>query len=465
MAYPVIQVDSNNGSDTCSNASIRGTNASTDGTGLVVTLDGSPDLSGVAIDGSAWIQVLDATAGARNFGKITAIDNTAKTITVSDAFGISLSGLIWAINQTLASLNHTNSRKLFDNNSAAGDAMPGWVINLNDGHTETITSTITIRRSGDMISGPIILASDYTTTRPVITSNFNNSVFNINTSVDYIRIGKFQGIGPGTGSTSSRLINVTNNNSGLLFEDLIIGNSATTNGFAVGINLANGATGRGIIKNVEIKYCSTGIIIGMSAFRLSYLNIHDCIVGVNFSWSNILADISHSLIHHNSGDGIQCFSSVHIFIKHCTIDNNGGDGIEFTGNAAGWLIYATIIESCQITNNGGYAINFTGTGISDEYIANSVSRIFNINHYSNTSGFSNYNLAIAEGTQNIDPQYTDAANGDYTIGDNTKALGYPNDDFQGLNIRSYMDIGALQREEQGSGGSLIHPGMNGGLRA
>lgn len=453
MAYPVIPVDSATGSDVCGNAAIRGTAASSDGGGTTITLDGSPDLSGVATDGSAWFQWLHSSAGARNFSKITGKDNTAKTVTLAHAVTGSTSGQTWGINQTLASLNHANSRKLFENNSAAGDAMPGWTVQLQNGHAETITSTITFRRSGDLTDGRIAVTSNFTTTRPVLTSTVNSSMLSITTSVGLIEVSRLHAIGPGTGSTSSRAIGVVNNNSGMLFEDLVIGNSATTDGFAVGISCGNGATGRGFIKNVEVKFCTTGISDGMSAMRMTHINVHHCTTGVIFSWVNILMDLSHSLIHHNSGDGVQVSSGINVSIRHCTIDNNGGDGIEFNANAADWLAYSLHIDSCQITNNGGYALNFTGTGISDAYIAASTSRIFNCNHYLNTSGFSNYNLAFAEGTQNVDPEYVDASTGDYRIGAATKALGFPTGDFPGAasGVRSFMDIGAAQRQEPASG--------------
>ena len=158
MALPVILVNSATGSDSAASGAgpataLTGSSASTSGTGLVVTLDGSPNLSGVATDGSHVIYLNDSTANARNFGKITAADNTAKTVTVSDAFGLSLSGKSWAIGGVRASINANGSEKLWSTSgSTAGDVMPGWTVRMQSGHAES-GALITMRRGGNLTAG------------------------------------------------------------------------------------------------------------------------------------------------------------------------------------------------------------------------------------------------------------------------------------------------------------------------
>src|SRR5262245_38170373 len=116
MPLPTILVDSTTGSDTAASGAgpataLTGSAASTSADGLTVTLDGSPDLTNVATDGSHAVFLNDSTAGARNFGKITAKDNVAKTVTVTNAFGASLSGKSWAIGGKRASIGSTTSTK------------------------------------------------------------------------------------------------------------------------------------------------------------------------------------------------------------------------------------------------------------------------------------------------------------------------------------------------------------------
>lgn len=66
------------------------------------------------------------------------------------------------------------------------------------------------------------------------------------------------------------------------------------------------------------------------------------------------------------------------------------------------------------------------------------------------------------GNVNLDPQFTDAANDDFTIGTNLKGIGFPSS-WEGLSITGYPDIGAVQRQEQEgtpSGGGGTKPNLD-----
>ncbi len=168
MAFPVVKVDSTAGgaSDTaCSGAgpstALTGTAGATDGAGTTVTLDSGTVLTGVDTTGLHVIYLADTTAGHRRFSRITGTAGSGgatPTVTVADAYTINLTGKSWAIGGTRATVAGAVSLLLFDNNSAAGDAMPGWVVEMQSGHAETgLTATINLRRAGDTTSGPIIL--------------------------------------------------------------------------------------------------------------------------------------------------------------------------------------------------------------------------------------------------------------------------------------------------------------------
>src|SRR5262245_26848761 len=100
MGLPIIRFNSSTGSDTAASGAGPGdgttggstlsgaSNGSTNATGLIVTVP-SADLTNVLTDGSHVIYLADATAGNRNFGKITAKANSgtaSANVTVSDAF-------------------------------------------------------------------------------------------------------------------------------------------------------------------------------------------------------------------------------------------------------------------------------------------------------------------------------------------------------------------------------------------
>ena len=75
-AYPTVVFDVANGANAPSASgagpatALTGTSASTDAAGTVVTLDGSPDLSGVATNGSHVIYLNDTTSGNRRWSSI-----------------------------------------------------------------------------------------------------------------------------------------------------------------------------------------------------------------------------------------------------------------------------------------------------------------------------------------------------------------------------------------------------------
>lgn len=138
-AYPIIKFDSDNGATAPSvsgagpTTAITGTSASTDSGGTVVTLDGSPDLSGVAIDGSHVIYLDDTTTGNRRWAAINAKDDGADTVTVEQAFAGTLSGLSWAIGGELDGLDAPAHRLLWRNNGSTGDAAADWAFEFEAG--------------------------------------------------------------------------------------------------------------------------------------------------------------------------------------------------------------------------------------------------------------------------------------------------------------------------------------------
>ena len=196
MARPQIQYNNSSGSDTAASGAgpataITGSNAySGDGAGggtqTVINLSGdTPDLSGVATDGSAAIY-LATSSGDRHLFQITAVDDGADTVTVEIAPDNSIdtgSEVSWAIG---------GKRKTLDNDTTQPDwydARHGWHFVLEgDGTVYSISSEIQMPNgTGDHTYGPVVFrSSDPGTVQPVIdrTGNFN-SVYNNGGRVEF----------------------------------------------------------------------------------------------------------------------------------------------------------------------------------------------------------------------------------------------------------------------------------------
>lgn len=473
MALPVILVNSATGSDSAASGAgpataLTGTSAATDGAGTLVTLDGSPDLSGVATDGSHVIYLDDSTSGARNFGKITAKDDGAKTVTVGTAFGLSLSGKSWAIGGKRATIAGTNSLKLFDNNSAAGDALPGWTVEMESGHAETIASTFNIRRDGDLASGNITLRGTAgAATPPILTFSNNGQAITLANNLNSIALRAFELKNTNATKTASVGVRVTGSSADYVhFDGLKIADA--TNNFATPITSISNASAT--ITNCEIGYAAG---VGIDTTTETIVNncyIHDC---TSHGISGTASKFDNNLIVRNGGDGINTTYSTpqqNMSIVGNVIHGNAGDGIELTQNVR----FSGSIKNNALTYNGGYGLKFHAS-MTAAGLAAGPTQVLNNGHYANSSGFCSVTGA-GVGSVNADPSaagtsaandYQNASGGsNFMVGTAFKALGYPvagtNAFALNSDTNSYVDIGP-QRLESGGGGSVANRGiMSGG---
>lgn len=125
-------------------------------------------------------------------------------------------------------------------------------------------------------------------------------------------------------------------------------------------------------------------------------------------------------------------------IINCTAYNCTNDGIRLNTNP----ITMTMVINCTLHSNGGYAINCqNGTQVVNDKRRS----IWLTNNAYNSSTL--YNAVTAPSDHlNVDSQFTDAANGNFAVGSNLKANGKPSV-FRSGNVTSYVDIGAVQRQE------------------
>lgn len=454
MAFPVILVDSATGSDSQASGAgpataLFGTgDASTDGAGTTVTLTAGTDLTNVLTDGSHVIYLADATAGARNFGKITGkagSGGATPTVTVANAFGLSLSGKSWAIGGRRASLfSDSNSYKLVENNGGNGDLLPGWIVELQSGHTETRSSDINLRRAGDTTDGQIVVRGA-SGTMPVVTLSGAGTelIFRNN----YWCLKDFHLAG--SGGATNAMVDASVPGGGIRIEGLKISGFSGT--------LIDGTASGGIrIMNVigcELDGGATGVRVTQNA-RVIGNYLHGQTSNAIESPSSALTGltIASNLIVGAGGDGIKLtqtrtdqFSGVAII--HNTIDDCTGDGIDYTGDNDG--LHSLTIYNNILSNNGGYGINFASLTAAKVLARGPF--ISNNNTYNNTSGASNLS-GVLQNDPGLDPTFTNAAGEDYSIGTNLKAQGYPEVAFPGSATTSYVDIGAAQREEPAGGG-------------
>lgn len=223
-----------------------------------------------------------------------------------------------------------------------------------------------------------------------------------------------------SGSVGRSAIDCTEAGTRVLFNEL-----SSTAGNAVD---AGGGAGNGthIIGNY-IHDSTAGIITGTAEFATIAFNIIDtCTTGIQI----------------NSG-------VIGIIIINNTL-YNGTTGISLP---------ATTGTRSTVLNN---IISTFTTGASANALTDS--NYFDYNNFHN-NGTARTNVTAGAGDIALDPSFTNAASGDFTVGANMKAVAFPGI-FSGALTTGYLDIGAVQRVEPtgGSGGGIRLAG-HGGLAA
>lgn len=160
--------------------------------------------------------------------------------------------------------------------------------------------------------------------------------------------------------------------------------------------------------------------------------------GVKHSGSGELI-LVNCLAYANAGPGIQeTMASTSILMLNCTSANNTGP------NGHGLDIVDGGVNSMTIMNNI-FAGN-AGYGILKA--ANTRYQVIDRNAFYNNALGAMSNLTIGPNDVTLDPQFVNAAGGNFAIGTNLRAAGSPGL-FPGGLSQGYLDLGAVQRQEQG----------------
>lgn len=466
MALPTILVNASTGSDSLASGAgptvaITGTSGATNGAGTTVTVDAGTNISGVATDGSAVLYFADTTSGARNFAKITGISGSGGAtpqFTVAEALALSASGKSWAVGGKRASIGSTTSRKLFEHPSSAnGDLMPGWIIEMQSGHTETITSRITWRRAGDTTSGPVILRGAAGGTRPVITCNFDDIAFNLRNLYQQMKFMSLVHTGTNTNSTAIDLGGTVNS---CYIEDIKM-----TTGWNKGINNLQGST----VKLCEIANTTSNAITNISqndGTKILDCYIHDITgIGIILNGGAGIQHVAGCIIANCSLQAIQDNMSRAdplggVLIEHNDFYDNGGttkSAYERSTSAQNLALCSLTIRNNYFHSNGRYGQEYLTSGLTAAMLKASGATIRNNAYYNNTSG--TISLADVEvgGVANASPDNANyGVGGDFSKGTNFtgKGVGDPGTDYigAGSTTRTYVDIGASQMEATSGGG-------------
>lgn len=455
MAEPKIQFNSSTGSDTQASGAgpataLFGTGASLSASTSVNLSADSPDLSGVATDGSACMWI--ATASGRQFAKITAVNNTTKIVTVALAYGVTASGLTWAIGGKRATLDDANSRTLLGATTGTAHTtgwQPGWECILET--DQTITSSLIF--SGPNASGGAVFRSNTAGTIRTITCSANAAALNwvISAFIGFVELRDLKIQNSNATKTSAHAILLSGSGSArnLILRRCILGDPTNTLQAAVspaGIS----ASVHGIDSTVQ--NCA-GIAIDTTAASTFYGCVFRNNTGtVSIRMNGAPLTVVRSLFHDNSGDAIQinliAYSGISL-IADSTFDSMGSDAISNEIGSGGQSGYHAI--NCNMTKNGAFGMR--GLQVSELDTCSATNCNFGSGTDANTSG--RISTTVLE-YQNIavDSSYTNRSTKDFSPGANIRAKGMPlSPATLGASqavATSSIDIGAFQ--SAGGGG-------------
>lgn len=427
------------------------------------------NLSGVSVGMFASVHLDAATVGVF-IGRITAVNDTLDTITVS----------LTAKSGTPPTTGVTGRSIVVGGVLKGPDAAQGFPFGF-------VESTMT-NAAGDF---------------PRVNLK-NNAQYNITSGITHGNAGpiRFKGyttapgdggkatIDGGTSGASYALLTITAANIDL--EDIVFANNGAT-GTAHGLVL--GATECMARRIVVHDIRGIGILSTIAGGMIDECEAYACNTSNSSEFAGITTTSPSTILtrcfsHDNSGsnssgfrlafgvaifciadsNGSHGFNSIttdrDFFLIGCDSYNNAGHGAHVV-NTSGALL---VVHNSNFVKNGGYGINCSGAGASNGAIVNCG---FGAGTQANTSGQTNGLSAInVQGSvtypANVTP-WVDPANGDFRI-DLAAAQGAGRGSFTQTQAGyagtiGYPDIGAAQSQDAaGGGGMLVHPGMSGGMR-
>ena len=456
-AAPVITFNSTTGgSDVNASGSggaaiLAGSNNSaiTTASSPVVNLSAdAPDLSSLASPTGNEVMWVDTGSG-RQWSVILSADNSAKTVTCADNFTAG-NPLNWGIGGKRATLDNVDSRKLI-----SADIKTGWTVRLESDQAITAT-TLSVAAA---TSGRFTIEGDSTTTLRAIDQTANAGHFTpVGGSQVIFRNIKF--ISTNITRTGVFVFNLgaSSDDFDAVCQNCIFGDAASK--ITRVIEFPSGTTTTSFtFIDCLIRETTGNCFNGANASTINlyntrfYKNAASCI-SINTTAAHTGFICESCVFDRNGGDCINFTQTVAndparpFVIKNCVFHQNIGDAIDLSAGANAW-------ENVIIINN---TFDNNATGIKAISGADAMKALVdNNNFYTNTLDRSN--IAAGPNDTALDPQFVDGADSvtaNFRIGTNLKALGYPPtavNMFANTSLtKSYVDIGAAQREETGGPG-------------
>lgn len=223
---------------------------------------------------------------------------------------------------------------------------------------------------------------------------------------------------------------------GNIYENLKITN---TSGTANRTALLGG--GGGLVINCELVSTNGYGLRVDGTVRVIVNYIHDSVIGI-YNASGGITGI-FNIIESCSTAAIQLGSAEndHNFFYNTLYGAETPAGI-------GFHLPTTTSIRCRFVGNIIYGFTTGASGGS-----NTTSNFWDYNDfYNNTTDRTN--VTAGDNDLAVDPQFTAAASGDFSIGTNLKAAGFPGA-FQGGLSTGYLDVGAVQRQEASASTDLL----------
>ena len=459
MADPIILFNNSTGSDTAASGAgpstaLTGTGASTAASTSVDLSADSPDLSGVATDGSAilWVK----SSSGRQAAKITAVNNGTKVVTVEAAYANTESGKTWAIGGKRSTINHADSRQMFK------DARTGWTYRLEEtGTNYTITSS-NIQLGTASVGQIVVYIDSVSATKPIVEQQANDACWTMpSNGIGWVRFKGLRFINTNGTKTIAYVFGWHDGFLQVTAVDCYFGSATSGNRLQGCFAKWSGSTASTpvfidcrIENNVGNGAGTVSDNNGVECYGCEILNCGSHGIGTGANGAIVIIAIG-CIIRGCGGQGIfwngAGAGGGKCVVINCTIHGNTGSGINTTGDGTRSAdLYGF---GNTITGNGGYGFN--AVAAQDAY-----KQYWDYNNYgtgatANTSGDTN-NLTKGPNDLNVDPQYTNASGGDFSVGANLKAKGFPGSTRTlGANAgatTSYVDIGAVQEQDSGGGG-------------
>lgn len=298
-------------------------------------------------------------------------------------------------------------------------------------------STIWIKKGTYTLAGNVIVANDATTAEGILYKGYNATRGDNPTGTDRPTI-----------DCNTRIVTVA----GLYynFEHIMF-----TSSHAAGVNVSTGTR----LENCKFTNTGSGVALTLTATANKVIRCEMTSAGGTAVDVNNLSNLIHGCYIHDSDVGVNLDAFDNLTFSFNVIDNcttgilldDGSINSMFINNTfygaetpAGT---AVSIGTAAATSVNNVFLNniFYGwtTGVNIFSVTSSNAFLYN-NFYNNTTD--TVNVTLTSGNLTLNPQFTNAGSGDFSIGTNLKAAATPGN--AGQVSTSYLDMGAVQRQEQ-----------------